>query len=1696
MKINILPDNSKKNRAPEPAPVFKPYYTGSSKTLAFLGNNLLYLISFLFPVVVLFTLMALNGFAPFGDKNLFILDGSVYNLPHFATFVEQLHSGNFSFFMEGGVLGKEYFSTIVFYLTSPLHLLLCFFSQKTAIVLLVVVTVLQIGFAGFAMTFYLTHRLQGYRYSKYDYSVLLFSFAFSLSGYFLVQYNDFMYLDCVILFPLLFLALEHLLYKDTYKYFYGLLAFCFFCNFYMAAIIFVLLFFYVLTRRKGDFPHAVNKCLQYLLTGIFAALTSAITVIPGFYSLYQTQIKTSSAPNFSFVTDWLSFYGSFMPKNFGSYVTVSSYGNNVYCGLLAILLLCFYFANKKINIISRLRNGIFLCMLCLLANITSFQYVIRLFTMPETSFNIFSFFLPFFILTFAADTFYDLRSFAAYKKITALILPFILMIVSSFLSTYYSSSTSINFTLIMFIFYILIFIFYFLGSIQRNSLKMVLLLTCGIELILNAQQNFTYLSIDADTVSNSLVAISASPESYCQNPFTIETDNNISLPNALHLDTASNYTTTQYATEFEEQNSIAKALGSTKDLFTPADITISVQDAPDIESELSSNNILTLRVTPQSAKAKNSRNTCVLKITPSKDGYLYLHTNQTEKIGHVKKGVPFTYKLTFYTITNGWANYWIYGAYFDETVFSSLVSASNSSDITFDSYNLFSYTLTDSSNNKYLLLNMPYSKFLSVYENDKKISYSRSMFDTVLLHTSGTKESITVKLYYLPALWGFICSLCSIILLILICNTNAAMKIQIIYRSIMDKINFERFKIWVYQKQILLLSFLIPFFTLTLCCIINGYAPFGPNNFFKGDGLALAIPTMYQVKDQLDHNSLLFSWISGGGTNFFYTFPAAFLFGWLKLIKSSSILSVFTFFVIISISMCGPCLYYYMTHRKNGVKFYTLDYRLLLLTTAYSLCAYMINYRNNILWMPIYFLFPLILSSLDKLMYENKKTSYILFLALSMILNTNIAFFICIYLIFAFFTYHYDSIIDFFRKGMRFAFSSLLSAGLSFWAIFATYLVFQHSAYSSTDSVFPSITTFYQSYWDSFKQFFVFSDPVVITDLDGAINLYCGVIFIIFLLLAFILKKSQRNIVNILLLLFIFFSSNNEFLSYFWNGMHYQSKVPNRYSFLLIFIVLDLTSEIILQYKKIKKLYIPASLLLAFILCVNTIVFSTNDKLSVTNIISFGLLVFYGLLLLFIAYKPKRKTIFYKLICFFTISELIVNTIYTFSNENFKDGKVIDNYDNTTTYYHNVLCKDPLQERITYIGTVLTNQNMISSVNTMNQFNSFLSQYQYTIGRAFGYSISSNVLDNSCNITPIANAVTNTKYMIIDEYTYTTNIDFDHYTPIACLDNTIFLHNNHALDIGFYLPQATISDIIDSNVLFPEDYANKITSAFTSNNTFTDLSKISLSDNSDNTNISTEIHHNQSDELRQILHITPIKDGTYYFRSSEFYYLGQLEVGKTYEFDLPCTDDEGNGYLSIFHEDAFEEFYKGASQNTMDISEFKDTSVRGTITLPEEGYIYLSIPYERGWSATVDGKDAIVETAPDGLTMIKASAGTHEVHLTFRPYGLTVCIVGTLIAWIIFLFTILFERRHNKRMLLKAAEADTTLPPAHLRSHQQAEEPHCELPQACSSAPQAPQEGSLPDTACYTDTLSDRSGGQAPDSIADTSAASEMKMQG
>lgn len=73
-------------------------------------------------------------------------------------------------------------------------------------------------------------------------------------------------------------------------------------------------------------------------------------------------------------------------------------------------------------------------------------------------------------------------------------------------------------------------------------------------------------------------------------------------------------------------------------------------------------------------------------------------------------------------------------------------------------------------------------------------------------------------------------------------------------------------------------------------------------------------------------------------------------------------------------------------------------------------------------------------------------------------------------------------------------------------------------------------------------------------------------------------------------------------------------------------------------------------------------------------------------------------------------------------------------------------------------------------------------------------------------------------------------------------------------------------------------------------------------------------------------------------------------------------------------------------------------SVSGSITLQNDGLIYLSIPYSNGWKARLDGKDATVIKANTAFMAIAASAGSHtfelEYHNPLMPYAVLVSAVG------------------------------------------------------------------------------------------------------
>ena len=81
---------------------------------------------------------------------------------------------------------------------------------------------------------------------------------------------------------------------------------------------------------------------------------------------------------------------------------------------------------------------------------------------------------------------------------------------------------------------------------------------------------------------------------------------------------------------------------------------------------------------------------------------------------------------------------------------------------------------------------------------------------------------------------------------------------------------------------------------------------------------------------------------------------------------------------------------------------------------------------------------------------------------------------------------------------------------------------------------------------------------------------------------------------------------------------------------------------------------------------------------------------------------------------------------------------------------------------------------------------------------------------------------------------------------------------------------------------------------------------------------------------------------------------------------------------------------------------FEDGHVAGTYHADQATGLLLSIPYDKGWKATVDGTAAELSPAyGGGMSLIEVPAGEHEIEMTYRSPGLGAGTAASLIALLI-----------------------------------------------------------------------------------------------
>lgn len=92
----------------------------------------------------------------------------------------------------------------------------------------------------------------------------------------------------------------------------------------------------------------------------------------------------------------------------------------------------------------------------------------------------------------------------------------------------------------------------------------------------------------------------------------------------------------------------------------------------------------------------------------------------------------------------------------------------------------------------------------------------------------------------------------------------------------------------------------------------------------------------------------------------------------------------------------------------------------------------------------------------------------------------------------------------------------------------------------------------------------------------------------------------------------------------------------------------------------------------------------------------------------------------------------------------------------------------------------------------------------------------------------------------------------------------------------------------------------------------------------------------------------------------------------------------------------------------------KDSVVTGSVHAEADGYALFMIPYEKGWSLTIDGEKAELLRGDIGFLACEVPEGDHTILLTFEASGLKAGTIGSVLFWILFAQSRLLIIRKNK----------------------------------------------------------------------------------
>lgn len=845
---------------------------------------------------------------------------------------------------------------------------------------------------------------------------------------------------------------------------------------------------------------------------------------------------------------------------------------------------------------------------------------------------------------------------------------------------------------------------------------------------------------------------------------------------------------------------------------------------------------------------------------------------------------------------------------------------------------------------------------------------------------------------------------------------------------------------WNYK----ILAFVFPFLGILLVMIVSGYTPFGQYSMLYSDMYHQYFPFFKAFRQALlSGESLLYNWDIGMGmdylglASYYLSSPLNLL---SVLVPESLLLTYFSLLVSIKLGLASLFFAIFLNKIFNKN-----DFSISLFGTCYGLCAWALGYQWNIMWLDTFALLPLVVLGTVYLLRDKKFILYTLTLFLSIFSNYYIGLFTCIFVLLIFFCYEFCRFRGFKRFFMdlfRIALFSALAIGMTAILELPTLAALQTT--QSSVNNFPQgfkLNIADENTWlgllDAMRQVAGnMCGGLEPSFKEGLPNLYCGMgtIILAFLYLTGRGIKLRDKICSVFLLLFFMISCIIRQLDYIWHGFHFTNMIPYRFSFLFSFVMLYMAYRAWLIRRKFRLWQI----ITAGILSLALVVCSDERTEPVFLIYNLGMLTLYLTTAIYGSYRSKlpknaepedviaiRNDRFHRrqmakiLLASIVALEMILNVI------NFGicfPGTSVKNYPKGTKAtasmirYMNEREENTLFYRAEVTRTQTLNDGALNNYYGVSTFTSSANVSVTEFMRAMGYA-AKNTYNRYCYEmgSPVTELFLNLKYLIDRD---SNPVDNPYYTDLHHYEDVHLLKSNIYLPLGFLteleLSQLDFSESnadfmfqnllfqsatgLDGNVWSPLYKAN-----FTVIPTDVEITSESSSGLSvykageDGGTITYQYTANQSGYMCVMLNLSHKNKFSIHINDKEIYSdnislpqitaVGNVEEGDIIEIRMECDPDEDSRMIlkaAILNDELFRKGYEILAASTLELTEFSNTKVTGTIECNRSGLLYTSIPQNGNWYATVDGEPAEITLIGNAMIGLELTEGSHTIEFIYH----------------------------------------------------------------------------------------------------------------